>query len=62
MGLPARVSLSGQRLDVLLQNLSRQKARHLHVMLKKMELHVDRLIEQWRMDSGIGVSSALGLC
>jgi hypothetical protein len=40
------VPLTDQGLDLLVQDLPGQKASHLGMMLKKLELHVDGLIQQ----------------
>jgi hypothetical protein len=41
----ATVALTDKRLDLFLQDLARKKPGDLRVMLEKLELHVDRLVE-----------------
>jgi len=57
------MALANRRLDLFLQNLTCQKTRDLRVVLQKLELHVNRFIEQvlqrfgrWRL---FGVSPML---
>jgi hypothetical protein len=46
VGLVTRVPFTRQRLDLVLQNLPGQEAGHLSMVSKKLELHVDWLVEQ----------------